>query len=86
MPRYDDKDDDADLDIRRRSRSGNSGGSDNDLAGSDIALAIICSGIGCIMGIVYAIQGKPKGGKMIGLSFLFIVIWNIIAFVIRSAG
>jgi predicted RNA-binding Zn-ribbon protein involved in translation (DUF1610 family) len=50
---------------------------DEDLSGSEIAIALICSGIGCIAGLVWMIQGKPKGLKMFGLSFLMVVIWNI---------
>jgi predicted RNA-binding Zn-ribbon protein involved in translation (DUF1610 family) len=51
----------------------------------DYLLAILCSGIGCIVGIVYMIQGKPKGGKMLGLSLAFIVLWNIVSFAMRAA-
>jgi predicted RNA-binding Zn-ribbon protein involved in translation (DUF1610 family) len=51
---------------------------DADLSGGEIAIAILCSGIGCICGLVYMIQGKPKGLKMFGLSFLMVVVWNII--------
>jgi ribosomal protein S27E len=31
-------------------------------------LAILCSSIGCIVGIVYMIQGKPKGKKLLMVS------------------
>lgn len=51
---------------------------DSDLSTGDWALAIICSGIGCIMGIVYLIQGKSKGGKMIGVSVLAAIMWNVV--------
>jgi hypothetical protein len=57
---------------------------DTDLSTGDWLLAILCSGIGCIMGIVYLIQGKPKGGKMLGVSLLFVLIWNVISFAIRT--
>jgi predicted RNA-binding Zn-ribbon protein involved in translation (DUF1610 family) len=53
------------------------GPGDEDLSGGEIAAAILCSGIGCIFGLVWMIQGKPKGLKMFGLSFLMVVIWNI---------
>jgi hypothetical protein len=36
----------------------------------DWVICILCSGIGCILGIVYLVQGKKKGIKMIGISFL----------------
>lgn len=56
--------------------------SDLDLTVPDWLLAVLCSGIGCIMGIVWIIQGKPKGGKMLMISFLFAVLWNIVRFTI----
>ena len=51
---------------------------DSDLSTGDWVLAILCSGIGCIIGIVWMIQGKPKGGKMVGISFLASIFWNIL--------
>jgi hypothetical protein len=38
---------------------------DSDLEGMDWILIILCGGIAFILGIVYLIQGKPKGLKMI---------------------
>lgn len=58
---------------------------DSELSGVDLLLCILCSGIGCIVGIVYAAQGKPKGAKMIGLSLIFVVLWNIVNFAIQAA-
>jgi LSD1 subclass zinc finger protein len=57
---------------------------DTDLGVAEWLLAILCSGIGCIFGIVWMIQGKPKGAKMLGISVLFIVIWNVIRFAILA--
>jgi predicted RNA-binding Zn-ribbon protein involved in translation (DUF1610 family) len=48
------------------------------LTTGDMVVAVLCSGIGCIAGLVWMIQGKPKGMKMFGLSFLMVVIWNLI--------
>lgn len=58
---------------------------ESDLEVSDWLLCILCSGIGCIMGIVYLIQGKPKGGKMIGISLGMVVVWNVIQLVLSLA-
>jgi predicted RNA-binding Zn-ribbon protein involved in translation (DUF1610 family) len=58
---------------------------ESDLETSDWLLCILCSGIGCIMGIVYLIQGKPKGGKMIGISLGMVVVWNIIQVILSLA-
>jgi predicted RNA-binding Zn-ribbon protein involved in translation (DUF1610 family) len=48
-------------------------------------VAVLCSGIGCIMGLVWMIQGKPKGLKMFGLSFMMVIIWNVLSAVIQVA-
>jgi hypothetical protein len=55
-----------------------------DLTGIDWALIVLCSGIACIIGIIRLIQGKPNGGKMIGYSLLFIVIWTVVRILIAS--
>lgn len=61
------------------------GGSDDaDLTPLDWVLAILCSGIGCIVGIVYMVQGKPKGTKMLVISLVFVVIWNVVNFGIQA--
>lgn len=50
-------------------RSSPSEGSD-ELSVVDWLLAILCSSIGCIVGIVYMVQGKPKGKKMLTVSLV----------------
>lgn len=52
----------------------------------DWILCILCSGIGCIVGVVRLIQGKKSGVKMIGLSILFAVLWRVIAVVISASS
>jgi hypothetical protein len=54
--------------------------SDADLSTLDWILAILCSGIGCIVAIVYLIQGKPKATKMLIISIVMIVVWNVIGY------
>lgn len=55
-----------------------------DLTVVDWLICILCSGIGCIVGIIRTIQGKPTGPKMIGISLLFIVIWTGIRLALAS--
>jgi predicted RNA-binding Zn-ribbon protein involved in translation (DUF1610 family) len=57
---------------------------DTDLETGDYLLAILCSGIGCIMGIIWMIQGKPKGTKMFGLSLLFAFLWGVVNAILQS--
>jgi predicted RNA-binding Zn-ribbon protein involved in translation (DUF1610 family) len=60
------------------------GDTDAQMTTGDWVLAIICSGIGCLVGIIWLIQGKPKGGKMVLVSLLMIVFWNIVTAAARS--
>ncbi len=74
MARYDDEDD---IDVRKPVQK--------DLTPVDWLLCILCSGIGCIIGIIRVIQGDPTGGKMIGISLVFVIIWTALRFVFESA-
>ncbi len=58
---------------------------DDDLTGGEWALAVLCSSIGCIMGIVWMIQGKPKGKKMFGVSLLFNLLWGLLRVAMEAA-
>jgi predicted RNA-binding Zn-ribbon protein involved in translation (DUF1610 family) len=59
---------------------------DEDMSSGEWVLAVLCSGIGCIVGIVWMIQGKPKGKKMFGVSLLFNILWGILRAVLEQAG
>jgi uncharacterized membrane protein len=48
-------------------------------------LCLLCSGIGCIVSIIYLIQGKPKGLKMLGISIAMAVFWNIVQIFVTVA-
>jgi ribosomal protein S27E len=51
---------------------------DEDMSTGDWVVAILCSGIGCIAGIVWMLQGKPKGKKMFFVSLIAVFIWGVI--------
>jgi predicted RNA-binding Zn-ribbon protein involved in translation (DUF1610 family) len=68
----------------KKKRKRSYGSEDEDLTTGDWLLAILCSGIGCIMGLIYLIQGKPKAGKMLGVSIVCSVVWNVISYMIRA--
>jgi predicted RNA-binding Zn-ribbon protein involved in translation (DUF1610 family) len=55
------------------------GPDDSNLAAIDWVLCILCSTIGCIVGIVYSVQGKPKGWKMILISMGVAMAWTLIS-------
>ena len=52
----------------------------------DWVAAILCSGIGCIAGIVWMIQGKPKGKKMFLISLCMNFFWGLVRFGIEAAN
>jgi hypothetical protein len=64
---------------KRKKSSSSYASDDEDLSPVEWTLCILCSGIACIMGLVYMIQGKPKGGKMILYSFLIGLILRVIS-------
>jgi predicted RNA-binding Zn-ribbon protein involved in translation (DUF1610 family) len=66
-------------------KSRKSGPEAEDLSTGDILVAVLCSGIGCIAGIVWMIQGKPKGMKMFGLSLVMNIVWGAVRFALMSA-
>jgi hypothetical protein len=57
---------------------------DSNLTTVDWVLCILCSGIGCILGIVYMIQGKPKGIKMVGISVAVSIVWAIVRVALQT--
>jgi predicted RNA-binding Zn-ribbon protein involved in translation (DUF1610 family) len=59
---------------------------DEDLTTSEIVIAVLCSGIGCIAGLIWMIQGKPKGAKMLGISVVMGVFWSVVRMVLQSVG
>lgn len=61
-------------------------GDDEDLTTGDWLVAILCSGIGCIAGIIWMIQGKPKGSKMFGISILMAFFWGAIRVFLKQMG
>lgn len=65
-------------------RSTASSSTDDDMTTGDWVVAVLCSGIGCIAGIVWMIQGKPKGAKMVGVSILFALGWGAIRAVLQG--
>lgn len=55
---------------------------DDSLSAVEWILAIVCSGLGCIVGIVYICQGNPKGKKL----FLISLVMNFIWFLIQASS
>lgn len=57
---------------------------DSDLSVVDWLLCIFCAGIGCIVGIIRLVQGKGSGIKMIGISIVAAIVWNILVFALNQ--
>jgi hypothetical protein len=66
-----------------RKRRG-SGPSDENLSAGEIIFAILCNGIACIIGIIWMIQGKPKGTKMFILAMIITVIGLVLQLALRG--
>jgi hypothetical protein len=66
----------------RRERA--SDATDDDMSTGDWIVALLCANIGCIAGIVWMIQGKPKGGKMLLVSLASQVAWVVVAMAARG--
>ena len=72
--------------LKKAAKKKSKGGDlDADMSTGDWVVALLCSGIGCIAGIIWMIQGKSKGAKMLGVSFGAGVFWNIVSAAIRVA-
>ncbi len=59
---------------------------DDDLTPLEYFVAILCSNIGCIVSIVYAIQGKSKWKKMLLISICAQFIWAAIGAILQALG
>jgi DNA-directed RNA polymerase subunit M/transcription elongation factor TFIIS len=70
----------AEAKTKKKRRS--SDASADDMSAGDWVVAILCSTIGCIAGIIWMIQGKPKGKKMFLVSFTVNVIFGILRYVL----
>jgi predicted RNA-binding Zn-ribbon protein involved in translation (DUF1610 family) len=78
---------DADLEkAEKKSNRSKGGGRDGDMSTGDWVVAILCSGIGCIAGIVWMIQGKPKGKKMLLVSLAVQGILTILQVLVAAAN
>ena len=71
------------FDPRLKLQARKGGEDENNLSAVDWVICIILSGIGCI---IYAIQGKPKGLKMVGISIAFDVLKAIIIVSLQAIG
>ena len=74
-----------DASLKKKSRK-SSNNTDDDMTTGDWVVAILCSGIGCIAGVIWMIQGKPKGAKMLGVSLLMQFFWGAVRVIIEMAA
>lgn len=73
--------------LKKSAKKGKKGGShseDEDLSAGEWVLAILCSNIACIFAIVWMIQGKPKGTKMLLVALGMQALWFVIGFVAEA--
>jgi predicted RNA-binding Zn-ribbon protein involved in translation (DUF1610 family) len=74
--------------LKKKVKKSRSSGGDDDstLTTGEIVLGILCSGIGCIMGIIWVIQGKSKGWKLLGISLAASTIFGIIRAILEEVA
>jgi hypothetical protein len=53
-------------------------GPDDDLTSGEWVFGILCGGLACIFGLVWLIQGKKKGGKLIAVSIVSQLVFGFI--------
>lgn len=61
------------------------GRGESDLTPVDWFLCIFCPGIGCIVGLIRLLSGSGAGAKMMGISLMCAVIWNVLRFALAVA-
>ncbi|HBO45926.1 MAG TPA: hypothetical protein DD670_18795 [Planctomycetaceae bacterium] len=71
---------------KKKKKRSSSGDADDELGALDWVLAILCGNIACILGIVWMIQGKPKGIKMIGAALAATAGWWVVGFILGMLG
>jgi hypothetical protein len=57
---------------------------DDTLSATEIIFGILCGGIACIFGIVWVLQGKKKGWKLIGIALISQMIFGAINAILKS--
>jgi DNA-directed RNA polymerase subunit M/transcription elongation factor TFIIS len=70
--------------LKRKAKRKEESDDDADMSTLDYVACVLCAGITCIIGIVYMIQGKRKGLKMVGVSLAAIVFWNIVNVILQG--
>jgi hypothetical protein len=79
---------DPELKKREKAKSKPSfiGGEGDSLSVGEWVVALLCSGIGCIIGIIWVVQGKPKGKKMLLISLCMQIFWVLVRVAIETAN
>jgi predicted RNA-binding Zn-ribbon protein involved in translation (DUF1610 family) len=70
--------------LKKAKKSQKYGQEAESLSPGDILVGLLCSGIGCIAGVIWMIQGKPKGLKMLGLSLIADLVKSVILAIINA--
>ncbi|MEZ6058579.1 MAG: hypothetical protein R3C01_17910 [Planctomycetaceae bacterium] len=72
-----------DASLKKKAKRASSSG-EEEMTVVDGVICVLCPGIGCILGIIRAIQGNATGGKMIGISIGMIIFWNVLKVLIAT--
>ncbi|MBW3539868.1 MAG: hypothetical protein KY476_06330 [Planctomycetes bacterium] len=76
-----------DPELKRRETKHSRSTTSGELTTVDWLLCVLCSGIGCIVGLVAMISGdSERGGKMVGISLVFVFLWAMVRVAIEQAA
>ncbi len=70
--------------LKKQAKKSQGYAEDEDLSVGEWVLGILCSLIGCIVGIIWIIQGKPKGKKLLFVSLAAWAVWFVIQMLIGA--
>lgn len=59
---------------------------DDDMTTGDWVVGIMCGLIGCLAGLVWTLQGKKKGPKMLVVSLVAQLVWGVVRVILESAA
>ncbi len=57
---------------------------DSDVSGLEVVGCILFSGLTFVWGFILLLQGKPKGRKVIAISFVAAIVWALIRFALEG--
>jgi predicted RNA-binding Zn-ribbon protein involved in translation (DUF1610 family) len=71
--------------LKTRAKSEVRNSQDENLSAVDCVACVLVSGVTCVLGVVYMIQGKRRGTQMFAISVVAMVFWFIVVSIVEAA-